>query len=619
MHRYVSIVYLHCVSLLRGRGPLIEVGARVSKKWPAAMTNTVQSREKTGPKQLRNPRIPFESGKIGRYELMFPIDMGGMAAVYAARLAGMAGFEKLCAVKVIYPHLATDESFVRMFFDEARIAAGIRHPNVGEILEVGEDQGYYFMAMELIEGQSLYSLTKKTQGNEIILEPEIYADLLAKVCRGLHDAHEATDANGEPLGLVHRDITPKNILISYRGDVKLIDFGVAWAHGRLTHTRAGAAKGKIGYMSPEYVRGESLDRRADIFALGVVLYTTCTGTHPFPGKTEGERIEKLLKKKLSLPREAAPHLPVELERIIMRAMDYDPDKRFPNAKEMAEELEAFVRERQTTVGPSILSELMEWLFEEEREEQREKIRAHRRSVSMDAPTGYMDCEGGSKSSELASSDNRDIFASTPLPIPEKGTPFESVADEKERPPAFRWKLLLSGALLGCAVAAVSLFLSGVFDPFVVPESIREFPAGASATASAPGPTQPLPRLPEKYSGPEEIEEAPAEDPPETKIISIGLKLQPTDAEVSLDGVPMQAGTRLIKLKGDGISHTVEVTKEDHLPQRITFTADEDQDFELFLKNVPGTGKRRSGRDRGSRAGHKSKSEPKIKMLDNPFM
>ncbi|MBN2716767.1 MAG: serine/threonine protein kinase, partial [Deltaproteobacteria bacterium] len=222
----------------------------------------------------------LEGRKIGRYELIYHIASGGMASVYAARLTGMAGFERLVAIKVIHPHLALEPTFIQMFQDEARLAARISHPNVAEIYELGESDGIYYMAVELVRGKDLSQILSKSRDKHIALPLRFLVEVVRQICDGLSEAHRLKGANGTPLHLIHRDVSTRNILVSYSGHPKLIDFGAAFAHDRLAHTATGHIKGKIGYMPPEQIRGESLDHRADIYSLGVVLYTAATACHP---------------------------------------------------------------------------------------------------------------------------------------------------------------------------------------------------------------------------------------------------------------------------------------------------------------------------------------------------
>ncbi|MBN2525658.1 MAG: serine/threonine protein kinase [Deltaproteobacteria bacterium] len=322
----------------------------------------------------------LEGKQIGRYELIYHIASGGMASVYAGRLVGMAGFERLVAIKIIHPHLTSEPAFVQMFLDEARLAAHIDHPNVVKIHEVGEDDGIYYMVGELVQGKDLRQLIEKTIQLEMTLPTDIVIDIISRICAGLGEAHHLTDANGEHLSLIHRDVSTRNIIISYNGHPKLIDFGAAWAKGRLTHTTNGLIKGKVGYMPPEQLRGESIDVRADVYALGVVLYTAATGSHPFPYDNEAQQIAKALAGDFPLPGHINPQLSFSLEKVILRAMSTEPRLRFQSMDAFQAALED-CRKEMASSDKTSLSRLMKSLFKEEIGQEKERINSHRSQQS----------------------------------------------------------------------------------------------------------------------------------------------------------------------------------------------------------------------------------------------
>ncbi len=261
-----------------------------------------------------------------------------MASVFLGRLPGMAGFEKLVAIKVIHPHLADEDEFVGMFLDEARLSAKIHHQNVAETFEVGEDGGLYYMVGELVRGRNLKELMAAATREAIRLQPRLYLSIIAKLCDALHCAHTLKDYDGTPLCLVHRDVSPSNIMLSFDGDVKLIDFGIASARKRITATRSGVIKGKTGYMAPELLNGEPADSRTDIFSLGVVLYLMATGNHPFPGDNEGAQFYRVLSLSPPSPRSIVAEIPLTIEGIIDKALVKDPQHRYQTAHEMGRDV-----------------------------------------------------------------------------------------------------------------------------------------------------------------------------------------------------------------------------------------------------------------------------------------
>lgn len=276
---------------------------------------------------------------LGRYELLVPIAKGGMAQVWAARLRGTRGFQKLYAVKTILPDSYEEAQMESMLLREAELAAAIRHPNVVETLELGEERGTLYLVMEWIDGVSLAvlsALTKEQGGPPL----EVSVNLVAQVCRGLHAAHELSDDEGAPLGIVHRDVSPQNILVTDAGVAKLVDFGIAKAMNRSSNTTQHQhVQGKFSYIAPEQFRGEQVDRRADVFALGIILYSLTTGRHPFRGDTPVDTLRRICSDAPPpRPTELVPEYPVALEAVVMRALAKAKEARFATAFEFLQGL-----------------------------------------------------------------------------------------------------------------------------------------------------------------------------------------------------------------------------------------------------------------------------------------
>ncbi|HEY5243000.1 MAG TPA: serine/threonine-protein kinase, partial [Polyangiaceae bacterium] len=282
--------------------------------------------------------------RLGRYELLLPIAYGGMARVWAARLHGQRGFSKLVAIKTILPHLAHSAEFERMFLDEARIAAGVHHPNVTEIYELGEEGHVLYLAMEWINGESLVHVVRGLGGQGVQpIDPRIAARIAAEACAGLHAAHELRDDHGNPLNVVHRDVSPHNILVSVEGNVKVTDFGVAKALGQSHQaTVAGQIKGKVAYMAPEIIGSAAFDRRSDVFAMGCVLYEATTGSMPFRGGNDPQVMQAILKGVYPPAPGVIRGFPLELAAIIDCALAADPRRRFGTAEQMRVALEEWL-------------------------------------------------------------------------------------------------------------------------------------------------------------------------------------------------------------------------------------------------------------------------------------
>jgi serine/threonine-protein kinase len=263
-----------------------------------------------------------------------------MAEVYLALSGDLPGFRTLAVVKRILPHLASNGQFIRMFLDEARLAALLDHPNIVRIMEVGHDGEEYFLAMELVQGKPLSAVLRKAAREKRPPSASLAAYIIAQAASGLAYAHGLTDGDGRALGVVHRDVSPQNVLISFEGAVKLIDFGVARAFGRVAHTSPGGLKGKIDYMSPEQASAEEVDHRADVFALGVVLWEALTGRRLFRRDTELATMRAIVDDPIPRPSEMAT-VPPELDAIAMRALRKRRDARFQSAHEMVAALERY--------------------------------------------------------------------------------------------------------------------------------------------------------------------------------------------------------------------------------------------------------------------------------------
>lgn len=276
--------------------------------------------------------------QIGRYSLLARLAIGGMAELYVARHSGLQGFERTVVVKRILPHLTEDPEFIRMFLDEARISASLDHPNIAQVTDIDLADGEYFFAMEYVHGKNLRQFVKASGDLSIGIALRIVCHTAA----GLHHAHEALGPDGRPLGLVHRDVSPSNIMVSFAGAVKLTDFGIAKASERTSRTLEGRIKGKVGYMSPEQCRGdETLDRRSDIFALGILLYEVTTGLRAFYSANDFATMARITRVEYTRPSEIDPDYPAQLERIIERALQKEPEARYQTAEDMRVDLEDY--------------------------------------------------------------------------------------------------------------------------------------------------------------------------------------------------------------------------------------------------------------------------------------
>ncbi|MCS6797193.1 MAG: protein kinase [Myxococcota bacterium] len=328
--------------------------------------------------------------RLGRYMLCYELATGGMATVYLGRVEGPAGFGKLVALKRILPHLARDPRFVEMFLDEARLAARIDHPNVCSVFDFGETDGSYFIAMEYLVGETLGRILRRLRDRpEIAADsryPMVVARIIADAAEGLHAAHELRDDQGQLVGLVHRDVSPQNLFVTYDGAVKVVDFGVARAAGRIHQTKTGTLKGKLAYIAPEQLQKVPIDRRADVWSLGVVLWEALTLRRLFRRDTEMDTLVAVAQQRIDPPSSLRPGIPSKLDDVVIRALERDRDRRWPTARALGRELQQFLVSSGAVVGPAEVSEWMAQLFPDERARRMELVRAAKTYVPPADPT-----------------------------------------------------------------------------------------------------------------------------------------------------------------------------------------------------------------------------------------
>jgi eukaryotic-like serine/threonine-protein kinase len=288
----------------------------------------------------------------GRYEVLKRLATGGMATVHLARAVGVGGFERVVAIKVMHPQYAAEGDFVTMFLDEARLAARIRHPNVVPTLDIQQIDEGLFLVMEFIDGPSLQQVVKTTGARPGGIPLGIGLRILVDTLAGLHAAHELTDDEGQPQNLIHRDVSPVNVLLGVDGIARLTDFGVARAEARLSSTRGGQLKGKVPFMPPEQLMNEELDRRCDVYAAGAVAWEVFTGTRLFRADSEGALLTQILAGNPPSPRELLPTLPTSIEQVVMRALARSRADRHPTAAAFCDALEAAAESAGVTIATS---------------------------------------------------------------------------------------------------------------------------------------------------------------------------------------------------------------------------------------------------------------------------
>jgi hypothetical protein len=302
---------------------------------------------------------------LGRYQVLRRLAVGGMAELFLARQSGIESFEKLVVVKRILPQYAEDAHFIQMFLDEARLSATFSHPNIAQVYDIGQADGQYFYAMEFVHGEDLRAILSAAgrRGSPVSLAQAIA--IVAGVAAGLHAAHEKRGQDGGPLGVVHRDVSPANVLVSFDGCIKIVDFGIAKATSRAPRTSTGTIKGKACYMAPEQCLGQAVDRRTDVFAAGILLYELTTGMRPFDGDSELAVMQAVVSTAAAPPSQRVPGYPSDLETVVMRALRRLPEERYPTAKDLQLALEELAREHRLVTSQVALEQMMETLFGQE--------------------------------------------------------------------------------------------------------------------------------------------------------------------------------------------------------------------------------------------------------------
>ncbi|MCK9296618.1 MAG: protein kinase [Desulfobulbaceae bacterium] len=306
----------------------------------------------------------FQKQRLGKYILLDKLAVGGMAELYRAMITGVQGFEKLIAIKKILPHLATEEELVRSFIDEAKLAALLHHQNIVQIYDFGSLDGTYFIAMEYLLGKDCRLINSKAKEKNLPLELPLALLIVSRICAGLDYAHKLKDFQGKPLNLIHRDISPQNILVTYEGDVKIVDFGIAKAASQTTMTQMGMIKGKVAYMSPEQAAGKPIDLRSDIFSCGIILYEMATGRRMFSGDTM-HILAKVREAQFDRPEEVRPDLPENLLEILYRALAKEPANRYQSCGDMLTDLEQCLQQFSGHSSANMLTKYMKTLFAEE--------------------------------------------------------------------------------------------------------------------------------------------------------------------------------------------------------------------------------------------------------------
>jgi serine/threonine-protein kinase len=458
--------------------------------------------------------IPF-----GRYQLLRKIAAGGMGQVLLAR-KGAEGFEKLVVIKRILPHLVEDEEFFTMFIDEAKITMRLDHPNIARINEFGVENGVHFIEMEYVQGEDIRRLDKRARLANTPLPLGVVLRVIADAAAGLDFAHKAKDSKGVPLNLVHRDVSPQNILVGFDGSVKLIDFGVAKAAGRAQHTATGILKGKFPYMSPEQADGLDMDGRSDVFALGIVLWEVLTGRRLFKGENDlaTQRLVKACQ--VPPPSEVEPSLPPALDAVVLKALQKDTQARYADAAAFRMALEDFALKNSIPASSAHLVEFMRALYAE-----RIAKEADPRTLEEDSGLTDLDAGGLQKNAQQVTTIDRNKQGGQ-VPVQHTGdTGSHRTEALAQGHGSGKTKWLVLGLAAAAAVAAIGVGLKSKSTPVV----------------------EPPPKPPE-------VAKLPVIDPPPkvVEFLTFSISSEPAGAEVELGGdkkglTPLEVKVEKMKL------------------------------------------------------------------------
>lgn len=517
---------------------------------------------------------------LGKYQLVRKLASGGMAEVFLARAAGPMGFEKTVVVKRILPHLADEQNFISMFLSEARLAAQLNHPNVVQVFDFGEADGAYFLVMEFIDGVNLRVLFRKAHEQQTPLAFTLVARIISQACEGLAYAHDFVDpATNEPMGLVHRDVSPDNVLIARNGSVRVVDFGIAKAANQTNLTKTGTVKGKFSYMPPEQLTGQPLDRRADVFALGVVLHELVCGQKPFDTSSDATIMQAILFEPMKPASMFRPDTPAAFQQIIDKALQKDRNLRYPSCRELQGELEKFIVSTGEHVSQHVLSQTVIAL-----------AGPQQAVVATPAPKGAQSDLASPKPSQPT------LPLPLPLPVPQPPPPPQptgmtgaielsefTAAVPPPNPLALQLDGRASSAAPPAALAPAPVPASRPWVPVLVVGVLLLVGAGVVvAMRGEPRPAaQPLPPIPERLvrAPPEETHAKPG---------TLAIDVQP-QAKLTVDGalvssavsrldLPLAPGRHTVLLENAELGvreeRVVEITSREATPLVLAFKAPE---------------------------------------------
>jgi serine/threonine protein kinase len=513
--------------------------------------------------------------EIGKYHLVAELARGGMGNVYLAASQGPGGFSKLLVVKELKPELSDDETYVTMFLEEARLAARLIHPNIVQTNEVGSDGNRHYMVMEFLDGRSLHRIGKRLSGR---LSVGAHLRILGEALLGLHHAHELREFDGEALGIVHRDVSPLNVFVTFNGQAKVLDFGIAKAVDSSLETKMGVLKGRVAYMAPEQARGAKVDRRADIYSAGVMLWEAAAGRRLWPGMNEIEILTRMLRDGPPALRSVQPEAPDELERICARAMAPDPEERFATAADLLNDLEAHLARRDDTMSMREIGPMVAQAFADERrkmnsviEETLARVRGGRRSgviptfqaqVAGSPTSANISCDGPkvvtaalfTPSSSFAPSGSMSLSLSRSTAA--TTATVEPVVRERPRSSATKRVAIAACGVGALLLGAVLLGTAGH--------------GGASASPSAAA----------TATGATVLPPPPAQE--EAQLVDVVLRVSPPSGQITIDGALVINNPFHARYPKDGQVHHVSASAEGYDTKSADVTFANDVSLDLTL-------------------------------------
>jgi serine/threonine protein kinase len=510
----------------------------------------------------------MKTEQLGKYRIIARLGQGGMASVFLSVAAGPIGFNKLLVLKVLKEELSEDDDFLAMFVNEARLAARLNHANVVQTFEVGLENGRHFLAMDYLDGQPMHALLRKATREQMPLD--LHVRILADTLAGLHYAHTLADFDGTPLNVVHRDVSPQNIFVTYDGQVKVVDFGIAKAAGAASTTQSGVFKGKLSYVAPEQAGGIKVDARADLFSIGVMLWEALARKRFAFGETQAEALARRVQGNEPRIREQMPDADPQLADICDRAMESRADDRYASAQEFRNALEGFLDRYRRQVGSRDLGELMNSLFAEERERIRDVIDEQMRRLlretsralplpTIELPPDLLDhtpttIDGRRRAEAMAAPVSAPGVETTPSTG--SGSQGTLVGANVNAPPPRSGKNMTLIVGLG-ALAIVALFAG--FLVMVLGQSevydVATMPSAAASSESRAAPTD---------------------------SIQLAITFGPPPATATLDGVTLAQSPFVAQVPRDGSMHRLEVLSPGFVTETTMFSYERDIDRNILL-------------------------------------